>query len=57
MALYERIGAKVSDNEANLGRAICLYGMAMIMLRNPYNFTCENMDEDQCLRHVIALLE
>jgi len=56
-SLFEKIGLKLSNNEANLGRAVCLYGMAMIMLRNPFNFTNENMDEDQCLRHVLSLLE
>ena len=58
MAMFEKIGRKSnSDNEGNLGRAVCLYGMSQIMFKNPFNFKSDNMDEDQCFRHVLNLLE
>mmetsp|Transcript_45908 Transcript_45908/g.60860 ORF Transcript_45908/g.60860 Transcript_45908/m.60860 type:complete len:238 (-) Transcript_45908:603-1316(-) len=56
-ALFDKVGRKRNtENEANLGIAMCKYGMAMIMLKNPFNFVREDMDEGKCLEHVLTLL-
>ena len=58
MHIFERIGRRSNcDNEANLGRASCLFGMAHIMRQYPFNFTGDDMDEEACLSHAASLLE
>ena len=51
--MFHRIARKSHfDNEGNLGRAICLVGMAHIMDRNIFNFMTKKIDEDACLRKI-----
>ena len=51
--LFIEIGRKSHfDNEGNLGKAICLVGMASIMDKNIWNFTNKHMDEDAALKKI-----
>ena len=56
--MFEKINRKSNSiNDGNLGVALCLFGMAFVMFKNPFNFKIDGMDEDKCLRHVTGLLE
>lgn len=54
MHLFEKVGRKSNcDNEGNLGRASCLYGLAQLKFKNMHN----GIDETSCLKEVASLLE
>ena len=51
MHLFDRIGKKsahLDKNQSNLGKAICLSGMAQILFEKSY--CVKNKDEDSCFR-------
>ena len=57
LKLFEQVGHKSNcDNETNLGRALCLYGMSRVMFKNQSYFEKQG-DEDYCLKQVVNLLE
>lgn len=58
MHLFEKIARKsIRDDDANLGKASCLFGMAHIMFHYRHNFITQTSDEDSVLRQVATHFE
>lgn len=55
--LFEKVNGKRNpDNDSNMGVALCNFGMALLIKKNPYNFVHSGRSEDQCLELVVDLL-